>query len=232
MGTMGTYGAWFVVLLLGCAGCASPQTVARRPPVYNYKEAQAAKVDVTIGIVKSTKPANFAPGDCGADFADNFDKTLYEMMLAKGMNTKGPFGSRDEMTFPDKKGSDLLVAPQLELKIAFTETGSSAHMNSVSITYDIVFGGALVLTAIEPLSAEKMWFKRIELPTTTKKVEIQSAGGGKDAASVANQLNNACDATLMDFYNKSMPEVSRYFSADEMLNLKKQSQELREKKAY
>jgi hypothetical protein len=40
-----------------------------------------------------------------------------EVLLAKGFNTKGPFVSLNDMTFPEKKGSDLLLYPEFDFQI-------------------------------------------------------------------------------------------------------------------
>ena len=96
----------------------------------------------------------------------------------------------------------------------------------------MTIGGALTLSALEPLSKEKMWFKKVELPQTVRTIAIETEGGDKGLESVNNALANACDEVLVAFFNSSMPQISRYFSADEMASLKRQSQELRQKKTY
>ncbi|MBI3185570.1 MAG: hypothetical protein HYZ28_25810 [Myxococcales bacterium] len=174
----------------------------------------------------------WAEDNCVAEFRDGFKQNLYEMMVAKGMNTRGPFAELGEMTYPEKKGSDLAIVPDLNFKIAFERLGGSAGWSSVKYVFKVTVLGDLVLSAVEPLSGEKMWFKKIDLPSRSRTTTIETAGGTEGLPAIQNALNNECGALLRSFFDSAMPAVSKYLSAEEMAQLKRQSQELRTKKVF
>src|SRR5450759_5661524 len=120
--TLGCMGLWAIMLELGCSTVSG---VSRKPPVYSFQEPSGQKVEVTIGILSAANSVSMQSrrinGPSIVAFREAFTKNFYEMMVAKGMNTRGPFGSIDEMTFPDKKGSDLVVLPELDLTYANTQ---------------------------------------------------------------------------------------------------------------
>jgi hypothetical protein len=232
------------LLAAGCGPTIAAQ--ARRPAVYTYKEAEGPKIDVTIGIVGATLSTPMqvrlaggaansgftADSPCFAGFKAGLTRTLYELMIEKGMNTRGPFPDLFTMTFPDKKGSDLVIQPELDFVVESSQLSSESQMFSVKYRYHLAIGGSLALNAFEPLSKEKMWFKGIDLPPVSRDIDVEVAGGEAGLRDINTVLQNACDDVLLAFYGSAMPQISRYFSADEMASLKRQSQELRQKKAY
>jgi hypothetical protein len=94
----------------------------RFPPDYQgnfgYKAASSGqKLEVSIGVVNPQFSANSLAyktrGENDPVFkqlVSSLGATFNEVLIAKGFNTKGPFASLNDMTFPDKKGSDLGAA--------------------------------------------------------------------------------------------------------------------------
>jgi len=114
---------------------AAPEAPPPPPPAYQpnftYKPAAGAeKVDVTVGVIEpvysttraleyhklyeNDRTLNKMLSALNASFA--------EILVAKGFNTKGPFVSLNDMTFPDKKGSDLLFYPEFDFQVAVETT--------------------------------------------------------------------------------------------------------------
>lgn len=229
------FAACFIAAVLVTA-CASTPTIERKPIVYSYTEPEGKKGDVTLGIIDTALAANTTPGQqlaCTADFSRAFTKSLYDMMVAKGMNTRGPFAALGEMTFPDKKGSDLVITPDLNVQLTWDRTAHevSAWDGAMDTQYTIAATGALTLNVVEPLSGERMWVKKVELPGTTRAIHVQG-GGTQYITNTQNAVENACGELLLEFFKTAMPKVSQYLNAQEMAMLKQQAAELRTSKRY
>lgn len=221
-------------VLMGCGGA---QTTAETPVQFSYTEPQAEKVDVTLGIVRpsgagTTEMLMKDNDGCFAKFASSFKQTLYDMMIAKGMNTTGPFDDIDEMTFPQKKQADLVIAPRFDFSYDAKQVDASSGWSTVTYKYHVSIGGSVSLDVLEPLSKEKMWTKKIDLAPAEDDIEIDTAGGNEGISGINSGLTRQCQRTLKAFYDEAMPKISKYFSSEELALLKKQSNELREKKVY
>jgi len=109
---------------------AAPAEAPPAPPVayqpnwtYNTT-ARSEKLDVTLGIIAP----QFSTGAQLYQQANRTDNTVKQMLsamqatfnevlVAKGFNTTGPFGSLDEMTFPDKQGTNLVLYPEFDFQV-------------------------------------------------------------------------------------------------------------------
>jgi hypothetical protein len=230
--------------------------------VYNYTEQPGKRADVTVAVLKpvlseqgkraveslhladvtwslhgqgrewAVEPLHLADVQPFDEFAIGFQQNLNELLVTKGMNIRGPFKDIAEMTFPDKQGSDLAIQPEMNFILRVTPVHSSPGMTSVTYTYAVAIGGGLLLNLIEPLSREKMWLVNVEFPTVSKEISVVWKDGQKGRGFVGNAFENAIGELLQNFFDQAMPQVSKYLNVDEMLRVKKLSQELREKKRY
>jgi uncharacterized membrane protein YvbJ len=103
-----------------------------------------------------------------------------KIVIAKGMTVKGPYAYLDEITYSDKKGSDLSLAPKVfittQIKyigepkiIRYSKYGSNRETNNRNYDeneeirsnreFEIRIGGWIAFVMQEPLFAEKMWIK-------------------------------------------------------------------------
>ena len=220
-------------------GCSPTQQIVKQTGVYSYNEPKGTKIDVTLGILVSsyshqTQTSFVQAGQPQSvnEFASAFNKNFYDMMIDKGINTLGPFKNLDEMTFPEKKNSDLVVSPEINFVFSTAQLSTQSKMNSVVYSYNISVGGSLDISILEPLSKERMWLKKLDLENLEKSMTFELKGSQNNAANINTYTNNAYVDLLNIFFNTSFPTISKYFSAEELLVLKKQSQELREKKSY
>ncbi len=133
-----------------CTPAAAPQVMpvpeARLSYAPAYSCATPGSVPVTIAVVSpqfkdvtrdivSQQGAtnqlvfNTMPGAMRADFM--------ETLSCRGFATKGPFASYDEMMFPDRSGSDLILAPEITLDVTLsnleTVSADNALMSVLSI---------------------------------------------------------------------------------------------------
>lgn len=197
--------AFFGIVAVFILGCASSPTVQTTPHAdlpqsawgdqykYSYTreltEAGAASEQVTIAVVNpdyrvedsALKLELYKP--VGKGFSASMGVDIDRVLLSKGMTTKGRYVDLAEITYSDKKASDLTLAPMVFLSVETKyvggrplpdgtkskpgeaiymgeyEPGKEWYVRDVEITVR----GWFVFAMHEPLSQEKMWQKRIEL---------------------------------------------------------------------
>ena len=159
---------------------------------------------------------------------------LQELFNKKGFKQRGPFEDLNSMTFPDKKGSDLTLTPQIGIRAtvpaAYTHPIDNLKYWFVEQEYETVATGPCTASGfvsfvmLEPLSGEKIWVKKVDVPP------IQVDCSGKSAGD--QFLLNGYAYVLEQVYQAVMKKAADYLSAEEIVILKKQSQELRAKKVY
>lgn len=119
----------------------------------------------------------------GKGFSASMGVDIDKVLISKGMTTKGPYPDLQEITYGDKKASDLTIAPQVFITVEVKAVGG-AKLSDGSISqpgqaifggeyetdkgwfwkqYEVTVRGWFVFAMQEPLSGEKMWVKRIEL---------------------------------------------------------------------
>jgi len=236
-------------------GCAT--TAPAAPPYtpnfnFSYQAmSEATAQDVTIALVQ---PVNVdtasvqaekelaASGDKSYAAFQNLDTGFKSAMVAqlqelfnkKGFKQRGPFEDLNSMTFPDKKGSDLTLTPQIGIRAtmppAYTHPLDNLKYWFVEQEYETVASGPCTASGfvsfvmLEPLSGEKIWVKKVDVPT----VQVDCSG-----KSASGQFRvNGYARVLEQVYQAVMKKASEYLSPEEVVMLKKQSQELRAKKVY
>jgi hypothetical protein len=237
-------------LAVGCA--SAPPPVAPYSPrfSYSYPPGESPASDVTIAVVRPID-VNASQANSGKtlaqsskhmtkvenDFNAGIVAQLQELMNKKGFKQTGPFDDLNSMTFPDKKGADLTLTVQVGLSFAVPPTNSNFEQGFGN---QLVGGGVAVLESkgacsgsgfislvmLEPLSGEKIWVKKIDVPST----EVDCTGKGTPEN--FNVIDNGVSALLEKAFQLTMKRAWDYISPEEIAMLKKQSQELRAKKVY
>lgn len=107
------------------------------------------------------------------DYFDQVKKFLQtdldQILLAKGIKVNGPFKTRDEMTFDDKKRAVYAFTPEISITVD-TRSQTSSGQNGSPYTEEgnILVNGIITLTLRESLTGEKLWVKRIEAEPVSK----------------------------------------------------------------
>src|SRR6266478_88851 len=190
----------FIAGLTGCVHAPPKPTVASYEPNFAYKtNPSGKKLDVTVGIIQPQFSANAAlyhqnyrENEIHKAMLSSMGATFNEVLLAKGFNTKGPFVALNDMTFPEKKGSDLLLYPEFDFQIQLAVEnprniqpakgeGGGHSGNGIAGLVNLMAGpggdplerqtcdavltvtGNLLFVAQEPLSGERMWIKRLDV---------------------------------------------------------------------
>ncbi len=232
--------AGVLLLLLGCATTKPVQQVYQ--PKFQYTPPAAAatgSAGVAFAIINArfSKDEEWTKQPPFVTFSRNLSADFQELLNARGYTVRGPFGSADEMTFPDKKGSDLALQPTLELSVATVSKGveekvSLLGSNTFVAHFDVTVDGRVTLAVTEPLSGERMWFKSVAVPATTVHYDAplasKTAQGVNIDLSQSPELGRALDLA----YANIMDAAWKYLDPGEMAVVKKQGDEIRQKKVY
>lgn len=228
----------------GCAPKATKNEETAYVPSFHFTPASSAaagSADVTFALVNASYSENKPWTSVWpfTDFSKNMSLDFQQLLSARGFTVRGPFGSYDEMTFPDKKGSDLVLQPTLEVSLDIIEPKYKEHINILgSNTYSLVgqaaIGGRITLSLMESLSKERMWFKSIDVPR-----EVVSWEGEKEYNAPPNGADlsdpgiiKPLGPKLERLYAKIMQNAWSYLDPEEMKLIKKQAEEIKKKKIY
>lgn len=236
------------VISIGCATMPASQTPSEETDKYvanfNYiPSAQetpgSAGVTFTIGgITYDYHKDNGVPWyDNTAQLANlpnAIKQDLPNLLTAKGFSVRGPFDSYDLIPFQDKKAIDLLLIPTLELSVAEKEKKhdyANFMLTSYLDTGKVEVTGKITLELREIVTRELMWAKNIPLT----KFEFSYAVSypiNKPSSVWLNAVMNGLAKGLEKQYPELMATISKLIDPEEMRIIKKQCQELKNKKGY
>lgn len=188
----------------------------------------------------------------GKGLSASMGADLDKLLIAKGMTTTGPYETRDDITYDEKKQSALTLAPHIFITVdlrldnawQYIRDGQTVTQDGNTVYYRAQRGFTMTASGIvtfvmeEPLSTEKMWIKKLELdPVEVHGVEVYVANGDPGDLAPSNvplylgEVDALAD-TLRSMYPTIMQKFWTYLDPNEMLDLKKKSQEIRARKVY
>lgn len=243
---------------LAVAGCVAPapaNTGPRIAPGFDYTPAQQAdpmSANITFAVVG----AEFqTPVPLFERFSSSMAGDFAEILTARGYTIRGPFRSYDEMTFPDKEGSNLVLSAMVDFTYDIGQLEAVA-VGSVLGVVDAVLGtgtssddryrvagtvsveGRVTLTVAESVTNEKMWTKSVDIEPINVSVEgthIYSVPPQYDLAEVLkheNQFYTDLGRALEGQYVEIMERTYAYLDPREMALVDRQADGLRELKRY
>jgi hypothetical protein len=170
-------------------------------------------------------------------FAKNMAADFEEIVTARGYRLRGPFRTYDELTFPDKENTDLIMTPKIDVDLnGLGQTVSNTDLLGTAFYRwkgTVTIGGRITITLNESLSNERMWTKSIELPAKSipyesRKQSVPVTWGGIPDTELSTIIAEA----LQEYYTLTMEKVWLYLDPKEMALVKQQTQTLKEKKRY
>jgi hypothetical protein len=260
-----------LALWLGAFACSQPQSTP--PPAlpespwggryaYSYDlpagfaKVGAGSVPVTMAVVNpSYKEADSALASpmysgVGKGLSVSMGTDLDKILIAKGITTTGPYASLDEITYSQKKGADLTLAPRVFIA-ADIKQGDWQHVYGADRQeshFVMNVTGWITFIMQEPMTGEKMWIKKLEIdPIRSEGIIAQEAiaqysnGGGCDGPQFTGYsagkilYDGRADAmanALKEIYPMVMERFYKYLETEEMLELKAKGQEIRSTKVY
>ncbi len=245
---------WLVTasVLLAVLGCV---TTSQEPeetytPTFDYAPpSQATPRSAKVAFIVVGAQVVGPPVDIFQQFAANLPADFQEMLLARGFSVRGPFPTYDEVTYPDKKNSDLVLMPRMTFTVDTSglrwseDVASTIFLASKGAAYykphgNLTLSGHLDLIVSESLSNEKMWSKSVSIPAVT--IPINSGSASYPSKSVPlqilleheNGLRSELARKLDQIYKETLSRAWSYLDPEEMRGVKKESLQIRERKVY
>jgi hypothetical protein len=263
-----------IVLGLALAGCmpaaAPPPPIAAYQPSWTYAPpAKGPKLDVTLGIVAPQFKAgtemyrdHFKDDETVKAMLRAMNASFNEVLVAKGFNTTGPFDSLNDMTFPDKKGADLLLYPEFDFQVELktqnvqqgpppsgggngfnlgnllhtdnsAKTAPAASPNGASSTCDVVVS---VSGDISFVAQEALSGERMWVKKHDVKPASETISGQQgtvcSSGPMSIEVTNAWKHAHEAIFQESMKAFDTYVNGEEFQTLKKQSLDIRNRKTY
>jgi len=151
---------------------------------------------------------------------------LSEILLAKGFGVRGPFDSYDLIPYSDKKAIDLYLVSALELSFMLKDEKWTEIYYS---TGNVEVSGKITLALREIVTGELMWTKSIPLEKFDLAYRIR---GPYRVERKFNPIMNEVAKGIEQQYLNLMATISKLIDPEEMQIIKKQCQELKNKKGY
>lgn len=235
-----------IIMLIGCAG--SKQSVpmeVKNIPTFDFTPPTTTQVDtnsVVFAVVNPQFPDEWkeyrkeAPYPFNK-FSKNMAKDFDEILSARGFRVRGTFRNYDELTYPDKSESDLILMPIMEIEVVPMGQATSGKDIFGTPKYgwkgEIRLGGRITIKINESLSNEKMWTKSIELDAVSFNYEVKSLKSPVSRPSFSDaKLYNILAEHLQNYYTQTMDKIWVYLDPNEMAMVRKQALELKAKKRY
>lgn len=237
-----------ILILQGC----TPKTATKQEPAYvpifKYSPpatATPASANVTFAIVNATYSENqpWTTQWPFTDFSKNMALDFQELISARGFTVRGPFRSYEEMAYPDKKGTDLVLQPTLDVKVDESKQtlGEEGLWDKkFYLEGDLIISGRVTFSLTESLSKERMWFKSVEIPMTTVPYKVYKYNRNEVRPDLVIRtldysdpgLSQPLGKTLERVYKQVMETAWKYLDPGEMAIVKKQADEIKAKKVY
>lgn len=235
-----------VAVALVAIGCATtpPQTIEPQVTAnFDFEPPSRTALDSASVAFCLVKPqyaeswkelVQYYPFD---KFTGNMATDFEEIISARGFRMRGPFASYDEMAFPDKSQTDLVLMPKIE--VDFKELGQSQMGTDLLGTPwfrwkgNVTLQGRIVVAINETLSNERMWSKSIDLPMRSFAYETPKYAGqvpGPMADDV--KFTNLLAKHLQEYYTLTMSDVWKYLDPQEMAMVRDQAKILKDKVRY
>jgi hypothetical protein len=266
-----------VTVCLALVSCGMPPPTPALVPMpvspwgdrysYSYEtpeSGQPGSVPVTIIVVDPDyKDVESVFGEklywnVGKGFSSSMAVDMDKLIIAKGMTVKGPVAVLDEITYSDKKGADLTLVPKVFFTVDVEYVGEWQPVNvgtpeiRMERQFAMKVGGWVSFVLMEPLTAEKMWIKKLEMEeilvagfecaeavpqlTETKGLFGQTTGSTVSGYSAGNVIyDGKLDAlanALKKFYPTILSRFWTYLDPEELEGLKSKVDEIRKMKVY
>lgn len=238
---------FLVTCLLGCFAPQQSTVETKQTYTFDYSTTDVAKLGsnaFVVGLIKPFYSTAFPSGE--TELFKNFKKAIgddvEELVVAKGFTLKGPYETRDEMIFEDKKRTDMLI--QVEMTPSFTavegqwRSSYNPLFNTTTYTYSgkASLVGKITLIGIEPLTHEKIWIKSVLIPNV-ENIPITTSNRYNRPLGEMEIINdpgvyNALGKALQQQYKGIMDKINAHFNNEEFASLKTQIKELKSKKGF
>ena len=198
----------------------------------NRQAANSAGITVALLSPKYANNDNSYTVAPYSTFLNNMGDDFEEMLIAKGVRIKGPFVSRDEMVYSDKKNSDMALKVSIDLN---PESGTLTYKQQMLISKsqtpawkmlgNYYLQGKVILEIVDPYNGEKFWKKSVSLPRQEVNILGEKYWYTKNVASILardNGVYNPIALALEKYYANALQTAFRHLDVEELKQIKKE----------
>ena len=223
------------------------------------EEATPNSADVTFAVLDRQLGALIQEGVKQSDsiqvplfesFANTMMKDFMEVLNAHGYSVKGPFETYNDMMYPDKEGSDLLLTTDIQFGVDDSGIRWGTVKNRTwapgkPLHYFVPSGSMTIkchvdLVISESLTNENMWKKSIVIAPFTVVIPGGLRASGKLKLETLftllmrnfNEFHSQVGSALVEQYDDIGSKIYTYLDPREMAIVKNQAMELRKRKVY
>jgi len=174
-------------------------------------------------------------------FASNMSKDFVAMLSARGYPYKGPYSKIDQMVYGEKKSTDLVIIPEIELQFTgnYVMTKKSINLLSSSpsgIEYyadgDVSLSGKLNLVFAEPFTLTKIWVKSIQIDPITYRLKSYYAYTTPDIPINDPLVWNTMVDNLNVIYQKILSTAWNHLEPEELKLKKEEANEIKRNSGF
>jgi hypothetical protein len=181
------------------------------------------------------------------DFKKSLENDLQEMITSRGFTFRGPFNGYDEITYIDKKATDIVIEVEIIPSLQFLSNSpwkSESHYNfrpygasyyTYTYSYESKWSlsGKIKITFSEILSHEKINIRNIEINEVVFDVKSEKKYSDNNYIPLRDAgIFNPLVTALEEIYSSSLAKTWNFFDPEEIKSWMPQIKELREKKRY
>ncbi len=146
-------------------------------PAGSGSKGEGIAVAVTSPLYTEGSLAAFGleaqPSQEDNEFGLSLERALIDYLTAWHFTVSGPFTSANELTFPQKKQSDLLLQVVLDIRpsqpsdVVATRVVTNGFTGKQKMLWSadtkVSFRGAIQFTLWEPMTMQRMWSKTVDI---------------------------------------------------------------------
>jgi hypothetical protein len=227
------------IVAVALAGCAVQPQQAPVATSFTFvpPATTATKNSVSLAIVYPEKKGYLTStrqdmASVFVSFLDSAKADIEKVMTAKGFTSAGIYSSLDEMTFPQKERSSLVLKPEISVEWNIQRGGLGAPSQAT-------MSGYVRFYFIEPMTKEKIEVKGFDLPPISRTVQVGPVrrADGKFETNANGQIvsdisrNSAVDL-LNSFYASAFEKIWAQLDAREIVMMKTHADKLKSRSSY
>ncbi len=228
---------------LAFAGCTIAPKIQRADPHFTWEPpGKNAPHGFTVALVHpsfltESKFGWYKDSRYNKTFLDSLQTDLQRVLIAKGFTVSGPYSSFDDMTFPNKKDTPLALVTSVNIILDQSLAQDIAKEGHIWQKGSVSGTGFIRFTMVEPMSEQKIWVKKVDIPGATRNIDVDLLGGsGAEGLNPFWHNKDNREAALVEILNEvygiAMEKFWSYLNADEMQLMRKDAMEARKRKVF
>lgn len=225
---------------------AKQKTPATKPAEFSYSPPGDGTRDTNkLKLIILNPRYDYAFGYKHNSLFETFLKSMkedfLEMVIGRGFQYRGPYETRDEIVFSDKKFADMVLEPIIEFNLEGLAVMRKSTYNFISSSYtysyyvdgNATLTGKINLEITEPYTNTKLWKKSITIPSRIFAVKTYYKYNDIDNVTIDDPgIWNPLVENLQEIYSKSLQTAWNHLDPEELKLIRDQSLEIRNNSGF